>query len=398
MRLAVISHKICWRSHESPTGYATDGGFPLQMEAISELFSSTEVVVPCHEEGEMEGLSDLNGRRMAVRPLSIPAGSGLWRKIDMFRWTILNGPSIWRAVREADAVHAPIPGDVGTIGMLFALLLRKPLFVRHCGNWLAPRTTAEKIWKWSMERLAGGRNVMMATGGSEESPSSSNPSVSWIFSTSLSDRQLADATPRTLPKGPGPRLLIACRQEAKKGTDVVLLALKEISSEFEGATLDVIGGGSMLEKYRKLAERLGVAEKVVFHGRVEQSKVMELMKDAHLFCYPTTASEGFPKVVLEAIASGLPVVTTNVSVLPNLVGRGCGVILEEVKPEVLATAVRDIIRNPDVYHSMSQKAIETAREYSLERWRDSIGHTLRESWKIDDLDVVKSFRGSQAHS
>lgn len=398
MRLAVISHKICWKSHESPTGYATDGGFPLQIEAISGLFTSTEIVVPCHEKGEMEGLSDLKGRRMSVRPLSIPAGTGLSRKIDMIRWTILNGPSIWRAVRKADAVHAPIPGDVGTIGMVIALLLRKPLFVRHCGNWLAPRTTAEKIWKWSMERLAGGRNVMMATGGSQESPSAKNPAVSWIFSTSLSNRQLADATPRALPKELGPRLLIACRQEAKKGTDVVLLALKEISSEFRGATLDVVGGGSMLERYRKLAESYGVAERVVFHGRVEQSKVVELMKDAHLFCFPTTASEGFPKVVLEAMASGLPVITTNVSVLPNLVGRGCGVILEEPKPESLSTAVRDIIRKPDVYHSMSQKAIETAREYSLERWRDAIGHTLKESWEIDDLDLAKSLRGRRAHS
>ena len=51
--------------------------------------------------------------------------------------------------------------------MLFAFVLRKPLFVRHCGNWFVQTTAAEHFWKWFMVRFAGGRNVMIATGGDD---------------------------------------------------------------------------------------------------------------------------------------------------------------------------------------------------------------------------------------
>src|SRR5258707_410259 len=145
MNLVVVSHKICWPSADSLSGYATDGGFPVQMRAISELFSNTELLLPCTAVGGGTGGTSLEGSNMRVKPLSIPKGSGFGRKINMLRWVIKEGPVIWRSVRRSDAVHAPIPGDIGTVGMIFALIMKKPLFVRHCGNWLAPKTTAERL-------------------------------------------------------------------------------------------------------------------------------------------------------------------------------------------------------------------------------------------------------------
>lgn len=388
MHLAVVSHKICWRSQESPTGFVTDGGFPLQIEAISELFSSTEIVVPCDSRECAEGVSPLKGRSISVTPLSVPRGTGLRRKVDMLRWGIVNGPAIWRSVRDSDAVHAPIPGDIGTIGMVFALVLRKPLFVRHCGNWLAPKTTAEKIWKWSMERLAGGRNVMMATGGADKPPSARNPWVKWIFSTSLRRAQIESNAPLTFPEGGKLRLLIACRLEEKKGTDVIIAAMPAIRAAFPDVELEVVGGGSLLEALKERAKELGVADCVTFRGKVEQSEVLRLMKRAHLFCYPTSASEGFPKVVLEALACGLPVITSKVSVLPKLISPDCGVILDEPSPGALSEAVIGVCSDPEKYSQMSAMAIETAGEYSLERWRDRIGDSLRDSWRVERLDQV----------
>jgi len=118
---------------------------------------------------------------------------------------------------------------------------------------------------------------------------------------------------------------------------------------------------------------------------VEQRRVTVLLREAHIFCYPTSASEGFPKVVLEALASGLPVITTRVSVLPLLIGSGCGILLEETDARFLAKAVIELGSDTSRYSQMSAKALETAREFSLEKWRDSIGAVLRESWKETEL-------------
>ena len=388
MKLAVVSHKVCWSSPDSPEYYHTDGGFPLQIKAISELFDETRVVVPCEILQEDKGVSALIGRNLHVSPLSVPKGSDLRRKLNIPFWLLKNGRCIWREVRQADAVHAPIPGDVGTIGMLFALVLRKPLFVRHCGNWLVPRTVAEHFWKWTMECFAGGRNVMLATGGTSSPPSAKNPHVGWIFSTSLRRSQLDAGRPRKLPDNGELKLLIACRQEDGKGTDIVIKSLPLILKAFPGATLEVVGGGPFLNDLKALVERLNLRNKVFFRGKVEQLKVIETMKKAHVFCFPTQASEGFPKVVLEALACGLPVITTKVSVLPQLIGENCGVLLKEPTAENLAAAVEIVCADAETYELVSAAAVARAQLYSLENWRDSIGETLRQSWKVASLSSL----------
>jgi glycosyltransferase involved in cell wall biosynthesis len=385
MRLAIVSHKLCWKSENSQSGYATDGGFPLQIKAISELFTQTEVLIPCEGSINNNGLSPLVGKNLEVSPLSVPKGIGLKRKFDIPFWLLRNGRIIWGEIRKADAVHAPIPGDVGTIGMLFALLLRKPLFVRHCGNWLVQRTVAEHFWKWSMEYFAGGRNVMFATGGTEESPSTRNSHIKWIFSTSLNRENIERAVVRNYPTNGKIKLITACRLEDRKGVDIVIESLPLILKRFPKVSLDVVGGGSLQNKLKEQAENLGLTKNINFHGKVAQTKVIELMKQAHIFCFPTSASEGFPKVVIEALACGLPVVTTKVSVLPQLIGNNCGVLLNKPTPENVAKGIEEILVDEITYNQFSANAIETAKQYSLENWRDFIGENLRRSWNVSSL-------------
>jgi glycosyltransferase involved in cell wall biosynthesis len=296
-------------------------------------------------------------------------------------WTLRNLPMIWRLTNSADAVHAPIPGDVGTIGNVLAIVLRKPLFVRHCGNWLAPKTTAEKLWRWFMEEFAGGRNVMMATGGTLEPPSPRNPELKWIFSTSLTATELAEhAVPRRAPSRDAVRLIIVARQEKAKGAGTVIAALPLLARDFPGIAFDVVGEGGAVPEFRKQAEKLGVAERVVFHGNVDHNTVLTLLRKAHLFCFPTQASDGFPKAVLEGLACGLPAVATRVSVLPLLLSSGCGKLVNDATPEAVAEAIRYCLQDGERYEQLSLRALETARQYSLENWRDTIGAALSTEW------------------
>src|SRR4051812_10256062 len=99
MNLAVVSHKLCWESELATSGYGTDGGFPVQMAAISELFSSTVVVVPCSTDIAPEGISDLSGENVAVCSLPMPKGTGLRRKINMGTWALQNFHTIWKQVQ-----------------------------------------------------------------------------------------------------------------------------------------------------------------------------------------------------------------------------------------------------------------------------------------------------------
>jgi glycosyltransferase involved in cell wall biosynthesis len=380
VKLLVVSYKTCWPQPASPSGYATDGGFPFQMRALSELFDATTLLLPCAEGGRA-GEGHLSGRNLSVVPLPAPVGRDLWRKLRFPFWLLANCRLLLREVLRADAVHAPIPGDIGTIGMLLAFLLRKPLFVRYCGNWAVQATAAERFWRWFMERCAGGRVVCLATGEQPDPPSRRNPALNWIFATTLTEQELSRAvTDRTPFPRSTPRLIIACRQERAKGTGVVIESLPLLARQFPGVAFDVVGDGGALAEFKQLAERLGVGRQVMFHGLVGHERVIELMQQADLFCFPTTSSEGFPKAALEALACGLPVVTTNVSALPRLVGGGAGVLLEEATPRAVAEAAAKCLADRAAYQCMARQAVATARQYSLERWRDKIGATLSASW------------------
>jgi glycosyltransferase involved in cell wall biosynthesis len=377
MKLVVVSHKVCWPSPESPTGYATDGGFPMHMRALAELFDSTAVVVP-RVEKRGHGERPLTGPNLSIVPLELPFGEDFPRKVRLPWWALRNFPRIWQEVRRADALHVPIPSDIGFFGIVAALALRKPLFLRHCTNWFAQSTATRRFWRRLMVQLAGGRNVMLATGGAPEPPSRENPSIRWIFSTSLTERELSDLDqPRTRP--PVARLITVGRQEKYKGTHTLLESMPQIIEALPRATLDVVGDGGALPELKALAHTLGIADRVTFHGAVSHATVLQLLREADVFCFPT-ASEGFPKVVLEALACGLPVVTTRVSVLPHLIGDTCGFLLDRATPDALCDAVRTCLADPVRYQTMSAKARARARELSLERWRDTIGDLLRAAW------------------
>ena len=354
------------------------------MHALAELFDETTLVVPCSKDRIPAGEIPLEGQNLSVVPLPVPSSKGWRRKVGLLWWSACNGPTIIREARRADAVHTPIPGDIGTIGILLAVILRKPLFVRHCGNWFFPRTPAERLWKWFIERFAGGKNVMLTTGGDSQPPSRRNPHVRWIFSTSLRAKELVEGQNCRAGNGhPSPersRLIIVCRQEKEKGTAKVIESLPLVLSHLPAVSLDVLGDGEALSEFKALAARLGLSDRITFHGKVDHVTVLNRLRQADLFCYPTAASEGFPKVVLEALACGLPVITTRVSVLPQLISSGCGLLLEETSPVAIGRAVRGVLSDVKRYEEMSAQATETARQYSLECWRDTIGGLLRAAW------------------
>lgn len=351
------------------------------MKALSELFDSTVLALPCLTGQASTGKSALVGKNLSVAPLSSLSAEGGTRKLLFPFWLLRNLKRIAICFWNADALHAPIPGDVGTIGMIGACLLRKPLFVRHCGNWLNRRTTAEKFWRWFIEHFAGGRNVMLATGGAASSPSPTNPNVRWFFASSLTQTELSSyGHPRSYPSGHRIRLITAGRQERGKGTDLVIRSLPLLTNQFPALTLDVVGNGNELGQLKRLADSLDVATRVTFHGQVDHMRVMELLQSADIFCFPT-ASESFGKVILEALACGLPVITNPVSVLCRLVADGAGQLLKEHTPAAVVDAVRKILSDKETYEDYSRRALEIASDYSLERWRDEIGAILQAAWK-----------------
>lgn len=381
MNVVVFSHKDIWADADAPFGYVTDGGFTFQMKAISQLFDHTTLLLPRSPKPKPVGTVPLVGHNITVVPLSPIRGKGWRRKLRMLGWVLRNFRLIWRHLRRADAVHAAIPGDVGTVGMILARLLRKNLLVRYCGNWLVSKTATERFLKNFMRACRRSHHVMLATGGAVTPPDSQAAHIHWIFSTSLDQAQMAElrGTVKTYP-GTAPRIVTVGRQEEAKGTRFLIEALPDLKQQFPELHLDVIGDGSYLPQLKSLAERLNLNAHITFWGKLPHPQVIEKLRQAHVFGFPTYSSEGFPKVVLEALACGLPVATTRVSALPLVIGQGGGVLMEKATTADTRMALERILADATHYQSLSRQALEVASQYSLEAWRDAIGARLEKAW------------------
>lgn len=123
-------------------------------------------------------------------------------------------------------------------------------------------------------------------------------------------------------------VLFLGRLDARKSPDVLLRASKEMLEAFPEAKL-IFGGDGYPERYRAMAEELGIADKCEFRGWVSGEDKEDLFSMAGIYCLPSK-NEGMPMSVMEAMAHGLPVITTAVGGVPQLIDNGVDGLLMDV--------------------------------------------------------------------
>jgi glycosyltransferase involved in cell wall biosynthesis len=108
-------------------------------------------------------------------------------------------------------------------------------------------------------------------------------------------------------------------------------------------TLDALGDGPLSTQWRRLAERLGLADRVRFLGRMPRADAIRAMAKGDAFVFPTL-QEGWPTVVIEALSLGLPVVTTNQHGMADMIDAECGFLTRVDRPAHLIADLRQALR------------------------------------------------------
>jgi glycosyltransferase involved in cell wall biosynthesis len=151
-------------------------------------------------------------------------------------------------------------------------------------------------------------------------------------------------------------LTVGLLDTPRKGVDVLLEALALVRDR-ERLRLDVVGEGELRPGYEELAERLGLADTVSFHALEPKAALAERMRHADLFVL-ASRYENNPCVVLEAMASGLPVVATRVGGVAEIVDRESGRLAEPLDPPGFAAALEDALRNDFDREAIAARARE----------------------------------------
>lgn len=175
------------------------------------------------------------------------------------------------------------------------------------------------------------------------------------------------AMPRTAPADGAWRCVQACRLIAKKGLATSLRAFAEFSRTYPRATFTIAGEGPLEAELRRLSVEFGIADRVSFTGFVSQEELRSLFAASHFFLHPSELGpdgdqEGVPNSMLEAMASGLPILATRHGGIPEAVDHGeSGLLVAEHDDAALAREMLALASSPERCATLGAAAAASAR-------------------------------------
>ncbi len=164
-----------------------------------------------------------------------------------------------------------------------------------------------------------------------------------------------------------PHLIVARNLEALYDNATALRAFARVRIQFPGARLTIAGTGPELTMLQALTAELGLGDCVAFVGRLNRDEMADLYRQASVMLNPSL-TDNTPNSVLEAWASGVPVVSTNVGGVPFLVTDGAdGLLVPPRQPEAMGVAALRVLREPGLRDQLKQQGLAQAQRYTWDQ-------------------------------
>lgn len=167
-----------------------------------------------------------------------------------------------------------------------------------------------------------------------------------------------------------------------KGHEELIEAVKILKNRGVNVHVDFVGEGNLIEEFTRFAEKCEVEDRITFIGKLATpSAVREALMRADLFVFPSHA-EGLPRVLIEAMAVGLPAIATNVNGIPELLEKEY--LVEVGDTEELANKIQLLVLNKNKYNEASRANLERACEYGEEKLQRRRENFYRKLSKVAD--------------
>lgn len=381
MRLGIVYHMPFWRAADG-TLREVEGSFARYVDSLAPYFDEISLCVPVLSEARGEGTPI---RASNVTLAALPPFDG---PLHFYPKLLGMLPRLWRWVREIDALHCRIPSPAAIFAFVLARLASRPAFVLVVGDLqaLLPtmpyRGVKRMLWRaytafeeWNVQWMTD-RSLAFANGAALAAKHS-RPAHQVIETTTTTISTSDIATRTDTCTGPRVRVLTVSRIDPRKGLRVLPDVVQRLHARGLPVALDIVGpvvgrpGEDERAEILHDAARLGVGADVRALGPVPLDRLLPMYHDYDVFVLPTLPGEGIPRVLLEAMTAGVPIVTTRVAGIPSLVTHEMnGLLVDEPTADAVVDAIVDaiarIIGDAPLRRRLIANGYETARGFTLE--------------------------------
>ncbi|RCJ32942.1 glycosyl transferase family 1 [Nostoc minutum NIES-26] len=288
------------------------------------------------------------------------------------------GKFFWKLIFEqTDIIYLQISERANifrkSIFALIAFLFRKPVLLHAHGAEF--HLTYSRLPKWAKQLLSGifrrcsGLIVLSKTWKDY-----------YVINLGLNPQQVfVLPNPAELPVEIPQRsnadrvtLLFCGRVGQRKGTFDLIEAFANLPVEQKNCTKLIIAGDGDIEQGRKLVEKLNLTKHITFAGWVNSEQRDKLLAEVDIFILPSY-NEGLPMAILEAMSWGLPVITTPVGGIPELVvPNENGLLVKPGDIQQLSAAILSLITNEELRLIMGRTARERVMPYDIKNYVNSL--------------------------
>lgn len=170
-------------------------------------------------------------------------------------------------------------------------------------------------------------------------------------------------------------ILYLGRMDKRKGLDRLIKALPIVRKTVPDIKLFAGGRGPMMNEYKKLADTLNVSDCIEFMGYIDEKDLASLYRSASLYISPATGGETFGIVLIEAMASGTPVLASDIPGYRDVIDNGhTGMLTNTADPEIFAGSIIKMLSDRKMMAILAEKALDKVyREYD---WNVVIDKTI----------------------
>jgi glycosyltransferase involved in cell wall biosynthesis len=372
-----VYHMPFWRAADG-TLWEIEGSFARYVDSLAPYFDEVVLCVPLLDQARGEG-TPIRSANVTLSPL--PQFDGPAQFYPRLAQMI---PRLASFVRRVDLVHYRVPTPAAVFVSIFARLFNRQEFLLVVGDLraLLPsmpyRGLKRVLWRAytafeerNVQRLAD-RALTFANGEALALKHSRKGRAVIQTQTTTIDAETVNSREDTCTAS-RIRILTVSRIDPRKGLRVLPEVVRLLVDRDVDATLDIIGApvGAPGEEERlaieDTARALGVANRVSLLGAIPLNQLLPRYRAYDVFALPTLPGEGIPRVLLEAMAAGLPVVTSRVSGIPSLVTHDAnGLLVESPSAAAVAEAIGRLVRDGVLRRRIIAHGYAAARACTLE--------------------------------
>jgi glycosyltransferase involved in cell wall biosynthesis len=308
--------------------------------------------------------------------------------------------NLFRLAKNCDIVYAQGPLGAGLPALVVAKILRKKFIIKIVGDYAWEQGVNQfgikdlieefqkKKYDSRTERIRKIQKLVVRKADRIITPSeflkkivkgwgAKEEKIIVVYNAGPEIGKIAGTAPKTGLEGD--ILVSAARLEPWKGMVALIEIMPELLQKNPNFRLFIVGDGPLTKDLKSKIQNLNLEDKVVLAGRVPHDELMSYFKISMIFVL-NTGYEGLPHIALEAMACGLPVVTTNVCGNPEVVRNNYnGILVEYNDKEQLKNAIMKIWENRNLREEFIENGKEALKKFTREEMINNTIKVLSES-------------------